>query len=282
MEGGGLYHRCLGRRGIWDGGLLRCPVNPHVLRGPASVTRHLRSLLACLCSLGSVTVGVAVLGVCIPAGTVQAQPATPEEEEEVEEEEEEVEEPRLRAPSAEELDWREEEAEEEAGDEEETSDEEEAEEADEEEEEAIEEAEEEELPDPERVEERLDGAGSDPTIAPWTTPETIFELHGYMRMRGEFQDQFSLGRVAVAGSEDEPFLRFIPSEDGTVPVDLLAGGLLRPGHPYWVYCSSPSVLSWVASAPVETCLAAKIRSWRFPPPRSVVIVNYPFVFAQRG
>ena len=36
------------------------------------------------------------------------------------------------------------------------------------------------------------------------------------------------------------------------------------------------------SAPVETCLAAKIRSWRFPPPRSVVIVNYPFVFAQRG
>jgi uncharacterized protein (TIGR04551 family) len=187
------------------------------------VTRHLRSLLACLCSLGSVTVGVAVLGVCIPAGTVQAQPATPEEEEEVEEEEEEVEEPRLRAPSAEELDWREEEAEEEAGDEEETSDEEEAEEADEEEEEAIEEAEEEELPDPERVEERLDGAGSDPTIAPWTTPETIFELHGYMRMRGEFQDQFSLGRLDVAGSEDEPFLRFIPSEDGTVPMGGCAG-----------------------------------------------------------
>ncbi|MFN7700638.1 MAG: hypothetical protein ACK5U8_22260, partial [Deltaproteobacteria bacterium] len=62
-----------------------------------------------------------------------------------------------------------------------------------------------ELPDPERSAARLEGAGTDPTVAPWTTPQTVFELHGYMRMRGEFVDQLFLGRGRVAGSDINDF-----------------------------------------------------------------------------
>jgi len=86
------------------------------------------------------------------------------------------------------------------------------------------EADEERLPDPERVEERLDGAGTDPTVAPWTTPETIFELHGYMRMRGEFQDQFSLGRSLGDGRSDAPFDLWIPYDDNQILMGAPSGG----------------------------------------------------------
>lgn len=164
-----------------------------------------------------------------PVGLVTraaAQPPAEEvEDEDLEEEEEEApEEPRLRAPVAEAIDWEDEE--EELDEEEEVVEEEE-----EEEEEEIEEIEDDELPDPERVEARLDGAGTDPTIAPWTTPETIFELHGYMRMRGEFQDQFSLGRVGIGGAADPPFDVFIPRDDSTVSGTPLGGCAGASGSP---------------------------------------------------
>lgn len=77
----------------------------------------------------------------------------------------------------------------------------------------------EELPSPAAADERLD-VGGDPTAEPWTTPQTVFEVHGYLRMRGEFQDQFSLGRAPIGSTHDYPFELFIPRED----VSLLGGG----------------------------------------------------------
>lgn len=199
------------------------------------MTRQFRSLLWCLSSLGSVavvSVGVGLLGSDFALNRALAQPPTAEEEEALEEEveEEEADAPRLRAPAVEELDWREEEA---AAEEEESTDSDDEasdEEASEDEEVEPVDAEEEELPDPERVEARLD-VGSDPTAAPWTTPETLFELHGYMRMRGEFQDQFSLGRVAVSGEnfDTDPFLRFIPYDDVNVLGSAPSGGCAGAG-----------------------------------------------------
>ncbi len=71
-------------------------------------------------------------------------------------------------------------------------------------------ADDETLPDPTAADRRLDLSTADPTVEPWTTPQTVFEVHGYMRMRGEFQDQFSTGRGGY------PFSLFIPREDGQV------------------------------------------------------------------
>lgn len=81
------------------------------------------------------------------------------------------------------------------------------------------------LPSPEHVAQRLDGAGTDPTVAPWSTPQTVFEMHGYMRMRGEFQDTFFLGRdpSVLGGTTDLPFSRFIPAED-RLNHTIIAGG----------------------------------------------------------
>ncbi len=90
--------------------------------------------------------------------------------------------------------------------------------------ESPEDAAEDELPEPEDADRRLD-VGGDPTVAPWTTPQTIFELHGYMRMRGEFQDQFSMGRGRANPSQaDLPFELFIPREDASVLGGAPAGG----------------------------------------------------------
>jgi len=85
---------------------------------------------------------------------------------------------------------------------------------------------EDELPDPDRTAERLDGAGTDPTVAPWTTPQTVFELHGYMRMRGEFLDQLFLGRgrqQSINGDNDF-FSYWQPLDDGAIPDGGCAGG----------------------------------------------------------
>jgi uncharacterized protein (TIGR04551 family) len=50
----------------------------------------------------------------------------------------------------------------------------------------------------------------------WTASQPVLTLHGYMRMRGELQDTFWLGRVAPSVLEEsaqpEPFSRFIPLE----------------------------------------------------------------------
>lgn len=185
---------------------------------------HLRTFFACV--LAVCPIASAAL---VTPSEVFAQPpggATEEDaEEDAEEDVEEGDEPTLRPPSMEALELSgDEEAEDAEDDEEEDAEEEDAEAGDEEDEELVEAAEE-ELPDPERVEERLDGAGTDPTVAPWTTPETIFELHGYMRMRGEFQDQFSLGRsVGTPADPDHPFGLWIPYDDNQLLMMAPSGG----------------------------------------------------------
>ncbi len=98
---------------------------------------------------------------------------------------------------------------------------------------------EEQLPDPERTEDRLDGAGTDPTVAPWTTPQTVFEMHGYMRMRGEFQDQFFLGRgrdLDLLGDNDV-FSRWQPLDDGARPDGGCTGGREVSPNPSTGYSS---------------------------------------------
>ncbi len=87
------------------------------------------------------------------------------------------------------------------------------------------EGEDETLPDPERTAERLEGAGTDPTVAPWTTPQTVFELHGYMRMRGEFIDQLFLGRGREGAPSDNDFFAYWqPLDDGATPDGGCSGG----------------------------------------------------------
>ena len=80
------------------------------------------------------------------------------------------------------------------------------------------------LPSPGEAQSRLDhsgpGEGTDPTVARWTTPQTVLDLHGYLRFRGEFQDNFFFDRVAPDGSMDLPFRLFRPAEDDVIP----AGG----------------------------------------------------------
>jgi uncharacterized protein (TIGR04551 family) len=82
------------------------------------------------------------------------------------------------------------------------------------------------LPSPSEAQARLDaieeGDGTDPTIARWTTPQTVFDLHGYIRFRGEFQDNFFFDRVPfdpmgrpLVNEADLPFRMFIPADDGS-------------------------------------------------------------------
>ena len=85
--------------------------------------------------------------------------------------------------------------------------------------------EEEELPSPEQAQARLDRAmpneASNPTRAQWTTPQTVVELHGYMRFRGNFQDNFFFNRQNTAATYENqvsrgailPFAAWIPAED---------------------------------------------------------------------
>lgn len=174
----------------------------------------------------------AVLG-ALPLAPAAAQPAGAPGDDELSDEELDEEDeggsPTLRAPMVEDPSaWDDEEDEEDGGDRprHRTTDDEDDEALDEEEEP---DDDEDTLPDPERIEERLDGAGTDPTIAPWSTPATIFELHGYMRMRGEFQDQFSLGRGREGTAPDEPFESFITYEDQVLLGGPPSGGCAGAG-----------------------------------------------------
>jgi uncharacterized protein (TIGR04551 family) len=193
----------------------------------------LRLALACTLALAGASLGSSTVAY---GQAVAAPEATEEEEEELEEAEGEDEEtPRLRAPDTTfaSSGTAEEEAVEEEGDEE-------GEEA-EAEEETVAEAtaeEEEQLPDPDRAAERLDGAGTDPTVAPWTTPQTVFELHGYMRMRGEFIDQLFLGRGRAAGSDINDFFSYWqPLDDGATPAGGCTGGReISPGTAGYSTC----------------------------------------------
>src|SRR5690606_23120912 len=89
-----------------------------------------------------------------------------------------------------------------------------------------------ELPSPAEAQSRLDAAedSSDVTAARWTTPQTVVDLHGYMRFRGEFQDNFFVNRqlgpmvsyapergLQVSRGAILPFAVWIPYEDGVTP-----------------------------------------------------------------
>lgn len=187
------------------------------------MARSLRSLL------------LIALGLSIPVAPplVFAQEEGEEDVEDLEtapEDEEDEEEPRLRAPTVEPIAIDEEPIEE---------DEEELESDDDVTEEDATEPEEtdDELPSPGAADDRLD-VGGNPTVEPWTNPQTVFEVHGYMRMRGEFQDQFSLGRArAIAGEPDYPFELFIPREDFGSLGGAPAGGCGGGGSPPDATCN---------------------------------------------
>lgn len=137
-----------------------------------------------------------------------AQPPEDEDAEDEDWEEEEEEQPRLRPPDTGALQL--------SGD-------------DEEDEEEEEPAEDDELPSPAAAQDRLDRGGpdgTDPTAPRWTTPQTVVDLHGYLRFRGEFQDNFFVNRVNPDARYEQqvgrgailPFAVWIPYEDELTPL----------------------------------------------------------------
>lgn len=74
---------------------------------------------------------------------------------------------------------------------------------------------------------RAEPPAADPTLATWTNPRPVFTLNGYFRVRGEYIDNFALGRVPLSRLEPgDPFARWIPIDNGPTtgqPV-LPAGG----------------------------------------------------------
>lgn len=170
--------------------------------------------------LSTATVAAASLAVAPPAWAQPPaeEPVDPAAEDEAWAEEEEEAPPRLRRPATEDLQLG-------AG-------------VEDEEEEPVEgEGEEDpegddELPSPAAAQDRLDAAddSSDVTRARWTTPQTVVDLHGYMRFRGEFQDNFFVNRqlgdmvtyapergLQVSRGAILPFAVWIPYEDGATP-----------------------------------------------------------------
>ena len=55
---------------------------------------------------------------------------------------------------------------------------------------------------------------ADPTLATWTTPRPVFSLNGYFRVRGEYIDNFALGRVPISRLTGDPFARWIQIDNG--------------------------------------------------------------------
>lgn len=215
---------------------------------PGPVSSRLSSLrltLACAIAVTGGTLGffpgapsvVAAQAAGAAEGDGDGEEASEDEESLEEEATEEEDSPRLRAPdttfAAPSTESEESSEEEEIG---------ETEEALEEEEEETTETAEEDLPDPDRTAERLEGAGTDPTVAPWTTPQTVFELHGYMRMRGEFIDQLFLGRgrqepSGIADGGNDFFAYWQPLDDGAVPDGGCGGGReIAPGTSGYSTC----------------------------------------------
>jgi uncharacterized protein (TIGR04551 family) len=73
---------------------------------------------------------------------------------------------------------------------------------------------------------RAEPPAADPTLATWTNPRPVFSLNGYFRVRGEYMDNFALGRVPISRLTGDPFARWIqldnaPTTEGGV---LPAGG----------------------------------------------------------
>jgi len=67
---------------------------------------------------------------------------------------------------------------------------------------------------------------SDPTLATWTNPRPVFSLNGYFRVRGEYMDNFALGRVPVDRLVVDPFARWIQIDNAP---DAGTGGVQPAG-----------------------------------------------------
>jgi uncharacterized protein (TIGR04551 family) len=73
---------------------------------------------------------------------------------------------------------------------------------------------------------------SDPTLATWTNPRPVFSFNGYFRLRGEYIDNFALGRIPLERLEPgDPFARWIQIDNA--PTTGLNGVLPQGG------CSGP-------------------------------------------
>jgi uncharacterized protein (TIGR04551 family) len=72
---------------------------------------------------------------------------------------------------------------------------------------------------------------SDATRPVWTAPASVFTLHGYLRVRGEYQDSFNLGHRTLT---DLPWALFTPGDAGATVV----GGC--PGDPTSPTCFNGS------------------------------------------
>ena len=69
-----------------------------------------------------------------------------------------------------------------------------------------------------------------PAEARWTAPAPVFTLHGYLRTRGELQDNFFLRRDRDDGS-DFPFSLFVPGDRGEIPEGGCRGSASTTGEP---------------------------------------------------
>ncbi len=55
---------------------------------------------------------------------------------------------------------------------------------------------------------------ADPTLASWTNPRPVFSLNGYFRVRGEYYNKLSLGRLPLSRLTGDPFARWSPIDNG--------------------------------------------------------------------
>jgi uncharacterized protein (TIGR04551 family) len=68
---------------------------------------------------------------------------------------------------------------------------------------------------------------ADPTLATWTNPRPVFSLNGYFRVRGEYMDNFALGRIPLDRLSGDPFARWIQIDNA--PASGLNGVLPQGG-----------------------------------------------------
>lgn len=68
---------------------------------------------------------------------------------------------------------------------------------------------------------------SDPTLATWTTPRPVFSLNGYFRVRGEYLDNFAVGRIPLDRlAPGDPFARWVQLDNAPASG---GGGVLPQG-----------------------------------------------------
>lgn len=84
-----------------------------------------------------------------------------------------------------------------------------------------------------------------PVSAPLAVPQLMALLNG---------QNVPLGNVLLT--------RFY--ENGSIPVDPLAGGQVRPGRTYWIYANSPVSLGWPGSGPppASSPLPSPVETWQ--------------------